>query len=181
MNRVVLLENRWVKLYEDKYQLPGGYPCTYYHVERQNAVMAIALEVQTSGVYTYLVKQYRHPIGKEIWQFPLGGIEDNQCAINSARKELLEEVGLVVGEVSEVLSFYTDPGFSNQKMSVCISTDIQKTVHQNLEETETDLVFKRVSLEKVSELIRKNVSDAWTVIGYQEILNHVGTNAFKNA
>ena len=85
MDRTVLLQNKWLKLFEDKFRLKNGGESTYYHVARSDAVMAIAIEKQGEQLFTYLVEQYRHPIGRLIWQFPLGGIVAGQLPIESAK------------------------------------------------------------------------------------------------
>lgn len=173
MKRSTLVQNHWLSLFEDKYALENGNQCTYYHVARSDAVMAIAVEVEDREIFTYLVEQYRHPIGEKIWQFPLGGIESSEKPVESARKELREEAGLVTGKTTECLSFYTDPGFSNQRMYVCITSDIQEQKEQVLEDSELGLTVKRVPLSELKGIVTSKHSDAWTIIGYQAILDYV--------
>lgn len=173
MIRNTLLENKWVTLFEDKYDLENGSPCTYYHVARSDAVMSIAIEIENGHVFTYLVRQYRHPIEKKIWQFPLGGIESGGTPIDSARKELQEETGLLAEEFVEQNQFYTDPGFSQQRMHVYITSDILEKQEQMLEESEHGLTVKRVQLSEVKTIASSKTSDAWTLIGYHSILDYV--------
>lgn len=173
MRRKTLLKNKWVSVFEDKYDLENGSLCTYYHVSRSDAVMSIALEIEGDHVFTYLVKQYRHPIEKEIWQFPLGGIECGGNPIDSARKELQEETGLLAGKFVEQNQFYADPGFSQQRVHVCITSDILEKKEQKLEESEQGLAVKRVRLSEVKNITSSKESDAWTLIGYHSILEYV--------
>lgn len=171
MKRNIILDNKWVTLFEDKYDLENGSLCTYYHVARNDAVMSIALEIVESQIFTYLVEQYRHPISRKIWQFPLGGIEPGGNPVDSARKELREETGLVVGEFSQSNQFFTDPGFSQQKMYVCITSDIKEKREQMLEDSELGLTVRRVSLSELENIAYSKDGDAWTLIGYHSILN----------
>ena len=173
MKRNILVENKWLTLFEDMYDLENGSPCTYYHVSRSDAVMSIALEIEDGLVFTYLVQQYRHPIENKIWQFPLGGIECGSSPIDSARKELQEETGLLAGEFVEHNQFYTDPGFSQQRMHVCITSDILEKQQQRLEESEQGLTVKRVQLSEVRAIASSKAGDAWTLLGYHSIVEYV--------
>jgi len=178
MERNVVIENRWLKLFEDKYSLDNGEPCTYYHVERTDAVMAIALEIERGKLYTHIVSQRRHPIDQTIWQFPLGGVDLKKETIEEAAlKELHEETGVVAGVIHCVGSFWTDPGFSNQKMHVCITTGIKAVKKQNLENTEIDLVSKRVSVNGKGDFLNNNkMQDAWSICGYYFLKNYIDSN-----
>jgi hypothetical protein len=67
MERRKLVENKWVTFIEDKYRLPNGTDCTYYHAQKSDAVLTIALRTTGCGVFTFIVNQLRHPIGQTIW------------------------------------------------------------------------------------------------------------------
>lgn len=75
MQRRKLVENRWVTFIEDKFQLDNGEECTYYHAQKSDAVLTIAIDESDHVPHTFIVKQMRHPIGKTIWQFPIGGFD----------------------------------------------------------------------------------------------------------
>jgi len=125
MNRKVLIDNKWVTFLEDKFVLPNGADCTYYHARKSDAIMVIAIQTNDHEDYTYVVNQYRHPIEKTIWQFPIGGFDASlETPEDAARKELQEETGVVAGTMDYMGSFYADPGFTNQKLHVtdwCVS------------------------------------------------------------
>ena len=78
MRRRKLVDNKWVTFLEDKFQLPNGTDCTYYHAKKSDAVMALVVDGDKADGYTYIVNQHRHPIGKTIWQFPIGGFNLQQ-------------------------------------------------------------------------------------------------------
>jgi len=176
MNRRVLVDNKWVTLIEDKFVLPNGVDCTYYHAKKSDAIMAIAIETDGDKSHTFIVNQHRHPINKTIWQFPIGGFDPSQdTPEHAARKELLEETGVTVGTMDYLGSFYADPGFTNQKLHVCASRDIVGVGEQQLEQLEHGLVVKKIAVSQISSLIESgDMGDAWGVAGQYYLTKYLG-------
>lgn len=168
MQRRKLVENKWVTFIEDKFQLPNGADCTYYHAQKSDAVMVIAIEGDDIHGYTFIVNQHRHPIGKSIWQFPIGGFESaSEDPVDAARKELQEEAGVIAGHMEYLGSFYADPGFTNQKLHVCATKDIRQIGEQKLERLEYGLTCKKIRISGIDELIRSGeMGDAWGLAGH---------------
>jgi len=168
MNRRILVDNKWVTFLEDKFKLPNGTDCTYYHAKKSDAVMTIAIETVGIEHFTYIVNQHRHPIGQSIWQFPIGGFERaSELPDDAARNELQEETGVIVGKVDYLGSFFADPGFTDQKLHVCASRDIISVGEQQLEQLEHGLVCKRIPVGDISNMIESgDMGDAWGLAGH---------------
>ena len=167
MQRRKLVDNKWVTFLEDKFKLPNGGDCTYYHARKSDAVMAIAVDCGGGQEYTYIVNQHRHPIGDSIWQFPIGGFDSKmEDPRKAATKELQEETGVLAGDMDYLGSFYADPGFTNQKLHVCATKTILEVGDQNLENTEFGLITKRVRVSDINKLIESGeMGDAWGITG----------------
>lgn len=111
-----------------------------------------------------LVRQYRHPAQKYLYEIPAGSLNENENPEIGARRELEEEIGVTAGKVELLSEFYVSPGFLSEKMFVFLATDLTET-EQNLEDDEI-LTIERFSFEKSFEMIRKNeIEDAKTIIG----------------
>ena len=172
----VLVENRWLTLFEDCYTLPNGADCIYYHVHQGDTVMAMVVDGDQGAESTYIVNQFRLPIDRNIWQFPLGGFDPSQSTPEAmARVELAEECGLEVGDIKCVGSFFANPGFSNKKHYVCISSEVLSQQNPDLEETEYGLISRRVPIREIPVMIESGeMGDAWGITGYfylQRFLN----------
>lgn len=167
MERRKLVENKWVTFLEDKFKLPNGADCTYYHAQKSDAILTIAIEDDGENSYTFIVNQKRHPIDQTIWQFPIGGFNpDAEEPAESARKELQEETGVVAGEITYLGSFFADPGFTNQKVHVCATRDITNIGEQKLELLEHGLISKRVNIEDIEGMVESgDMGDAWGLAG----------------
>lgn len=176
MQRRKLVDNKWVTFLEDQFQLPNGADCTYYHAQKSDAVMAIAVHGDASSVFTYIVNQHRHPIEQSIWQFPIGGFDrSSEDPVEAARKELLEETGVSAGKMSYLGSLFADPGFTNQRLHVCATNDILDVGKQQLEHSEHGLICKKVPVHSIAMLIDTgDMGDAWGLAGHyylQKYLN----------
>jgi ADP-ribose pyrophosphatase YjhB (NUDIX family) len=168
LKRKIIVDNKWLRLCEDQYSLPNGSECTYYHVQKMDAVMAIAVDTSEPGPTTFIVNQFRHPISQRIWQFPIGGFDpDKVDPIEAAQNELLEETGVIADSFSYLGSFFGDPGFTNQKVHVCASSNILEIADQQLEDLEFGLTSKEVSVAAIPEMIQSGeMGDAWGTAGH---------------
>ena len=63
-----------------------------------------------------LLRQYRHSIGKWIWELPAGVIEKGEQPIATAKRELREEAGVEADEWQPLFSILPTPGFCNEEL-----------------------------------------------------------------
>ena len=66
--------------------------------------------------YVCLLRQYRYSIKDWIWEIPAGLIDRNEEPLNTAKRELREEAGLVAEEWKSLGSILPTPGFCNEKI-----------------------------------------------------------------
>ncbi|MCA1623120.1 MAG: NUDIX hydrolase [Acidobacteria bacterium] len=111
-----------------------------------------------------LVKQYRHPAQKYLYEIPAGSLEKGESPEEGARRELEEEIGVRAGNLEKLIEFFVSPGFLTEKMFVYLATDLAET-EQKLEEDEL-IEIKKVTFSQAFEMIRKNeIEDAKTIVG----------------
>lgn len=61
----------------------------------------------------YLVRQYRHPVGRELTEAPAGLMEPGETPVQAAARELKEEIG-AVGELIALGDFLPTPGYCEE-------------------------------------------------------------------
>lgn len=71
-----------------------------------------------------LVRQYRLPARKFIWELPAGRIDPGESALQAARRELKEETGYRARNWKKMVSFYPSPGYVEEKMTVYLATGL---------------------------------------------------------
>ena len=111
-----------------------------------------------------LVRQYRYPTGKYLWELPAGTIDKNESSYSCARRELQEETGFSAGKMRKIIEFYTCPGFCTEKMYLYVAEKL-KFMAQKLDADEK-VEYKTFSRNNVKHLIKKNrIIDAKSLIG----------------
>lgn len=89
-------KNQWIRVREDSVLRPDGSPGIYGVIELRPSVAVVALNDQAEIV---LVGQWRYPTNSYSWEVPRGGsLEGETDLLAVARRELLEETGVVADE-----------------------------------------------------------------------------------
>jgi ADP-ribose diphosphatase len=104
---------RVVSLDVDEVDEPGGVLATREVVRHRGSVAALAVHGDGRVV---LVRQYRYPVDEAVWELPAGRLDPGETPAEGAARELEEEVGLRADKVDAMATFYTTPGFCDERM-----------------------------------------------------------------
>ena len=63
-----------------------------------------------------LIRQYRAPLAREMWEFPAGRVDDGESPDDAARRECEEEIGRVPSSLQRVAALYPAPGFCDEQL-----------------------------------------------------------------
>ncbi|HXS61701.1 MAG TPA: NUDIX hydrolase [Streptosporangiaceae bacterium] len=118
----VLANAAIVNVKRDTVQMPGGEQADREVVEHPGAVAVLALDENCSVL---LIRQYRHPVGRLLWEIP-AGLRDvpGEPLIKAAQRELLEEAGYLASDWQVLTDIYTSPGISNERLRVFLARDL---------------------------------------------------------
>lgn len=154
-------------VYTDQVTMSDGSVAARDVVENRGAVVVVALDEQDRVV---LIRQYRHPIGRHLWELPAGlrDVVGEDEALTAAR-ELAEETDLVAGRMEPLIDLHTSPGFADEQVRVFLARDLapvpEADRHVRTAE-EADLEVRRVDLdEAVAMVFRGEITNAATVGG----------------
>lgn len=95
----VKYQNDWMLVREDEVLRPDGKDGIYGVVEASFGVMVLPMDEEGN---VFLVKQYRYGVERETLEVVSGGIDEGENPINAAKRELLEETGLMASEWIEM-------------------------------------------------------------------------------
>ncbi len=120
--------------------------------------------VAARGGKILLEKQFRYPYGEVIWEIPAGKREKNEEFIETAKRELEEETGLIPLNLRSVFNVYPSPGYTDEVIAIFYADEFQSGV-RHLDETE-DISAVWLDEEEVYSMIEKGeIKDAKTLIG----------------
>lgn len=113
-----------------------------------------------------LVRQYRHAVGRYLWEVPAGSLAKGEDPEEGARRECHEEIGLIPGRLEQVAALYPTPGFCTEKMIFfrCTELTTPSTVaHQDEDE---DLEPRTFTIEEIRAMLRSGeIVDMKTAVG----------------
>jgi ADP-ribose pyrophosphatase len=99
-----------------------------------------------------LVRQYRHPIGRWVWELPAGTLKRGEDIEHAAIRECHEEIGLIPSRIEHVGAFYPSPGFCDEIMHFFKATGLRtptaedEAAHQDEDEDLEPRPFSRAEV-----------------------------------
>lgn len=157
---------RVVGLRVDDVRMPGGSVAKREVVEHLGAVAIAA--VDDDGAVT-LIHQYRHPLGRRIWELPAGLLDEaDEEPVEAARRELVEEAGLSARRWETLVDVAASPGFTDEVVRVFLARDVSEVDRAELghDDEEADLVIRKVPLaEAVRMALAGELLNGATVAG----------------
>ena len=93
LSRTVIYENRWVNLYVDKVEFPGGRIIEKHHV-LDFETEAVAMLVENDQSQLLFVHSYRYVTDSIEWEIPAGGIDEGESIFEAAKLTILHAAWL---------------------------------------------------------------------------------------
>jgi len=104
----------------DDVRLPSGRRVTREVVEHPGAVAIVGI---TRDRQVLLLRQSHHPISKTLLGLPAGTLEPGETPEACARRELEEETGYRAGNLTQLASYYTSPGYTSEQLTIFRADD----------------------------------------------------------
>lgn len=141
----------------------AGHTIAREYVDHPGAVAVLAIDDQDRVL---LINQYRHPVGLRDWELPAGLLDiDGEPPLDAARRELAEETDLEAEHWSEMITFHTSPGGSNETLRVFEARGLQPTQPFERTEEEAEIVLRWVPLaEAVDAVLEGRLSNSIVII-----------------
>ncbi len=161
-----IYENPWIELTEFQVINPTGGNGIYGKVHfKHKAVGVIPLDENWN---TWLVGQYRFTLNQYSWEIPEGGGEMDEDTLNEAKRELLEETGLIAKNWTKILTMHLSNSVTDEWAVIYLARGLEQKDAQP-DETEK-LSVKKIPFDEVVQMVEDGlITDAMAVAAIQKI------------
>ena len=112
-----------------------------------------------------LVRQYRLPAEKYLWELPAGRLDPGETPLQAAKRELSEETGYRARKWKKLTSFLVSPGYVQERMTVFVATDLTEGSATPMEDERIETRW--FTRREMAEMIRKGtIQDAKTMTSF---------------
>jgi 8-oxo-dGTP pyrophosphatase MutT (NUDIX family) len=159
-------DNPWINVTEFDVLNPHGGKGIYGKIHfKKIAVGALPLD---DDFNVYLVGQYRFPLNKYSWEIPEGGGEFTESPIDSAKRELLEETGLIANEWKEILTMHLSNSVTDEVAIIFLARQLEQ--RSPIPEETEELIVKKLPFEEAYQMVEKGlITDAMSVAAIQKV------------
>lgn len=161
-----IYNNPWINVTEYAVINPSGGKGIYGKVHFKNlAVGVLPLDEDNN---TWLVGQYRFPLNQYSWEIPEGGGLIGKDPVESAKRELVEETGLIADQWMEILRMHLSNSVSDEYAILFIARQI-KMGKAMPEETEK-LAVKKLPFTEAYKMVAEGIiTDSMSVAAIQKV------------
>jgi ADP-ribose pyrophosphatase len=135
----------------DRFRYADGEESDREIVRHPGAVVIVAHD----GEHVFLVKQPREAVGEDaLLELPAGKLdEEGEEPLDTAKRELAEEIGKAASDWRPITSFYTSPGLLDENMHLFLATDLRD---ERAEADENERIeIERVPLARLDDAIAR--------------------------
>jgi ADP-ribose pyrophosphatase len=118
----VQLTSRLITVRSELVRMPDGQCAERTVVTHPGAVAVVALD---DAGRVLMIRQYRHPVRRLLWEIP-AGLRDvaGEPLLQAARRELAEESGYQASQWHTLVDYFTSPGFTTERLRIFLARGI---------------------------------------------------------
>jgi 8-oxo-dGTP pyrophosphatase MutT (NUDIX family) len=156
----------------DTLQMPDRSSADREVVRHPDSVAVVALD---ENQQVLLIRQYRHPVGRKLWELPAGlRDQDREAPLETARRELAEETGIRAATWATLVDLHPSPGMSTEAVRIYLGTDLDDQGRAgDPEGEEKDLEQRWVPLQQaLEEVLSGAITNGLAVAGVLAACGH---------
>ena len=159
-NHSIRFQGKIISVETAEVTLPNGTSMQIESVHHPGGAAVVAVDENNQ---ICLLKQYRPVFDAWLWELPAGKIDDHEPPLETARRELTEEAGIVARDWQSLGYMLSSPGVYSEKVYLYAARELQQ-VDSAVEEHEI-FEIHWLDVETVISMIANNeITDAKSVI-----------------
>ena len=148
-------EGRIWDVVSDRFQLnDDGDALVRDYIEHPGAVAVLPMNDDGEVL---LIKQYRHPVGMDLWEIPAGLLDvEGEDFVAGAARELAEEADLIAGQWNVLADFFNSPGSSSEAIRIYLARDLRDVPGHELHvrtDEEAEIELHWIALDAAVEAV----------------------------
>jgi ADP-ribose pyrophosphatase len=136
----------------DRVRLANGVERDLQVVRHPASVILLPMPDPQSVV---LVRQYRHPVAKWLWEVPAGTLEPGEDPDAAARRECEEETGYAPRYIERLAAFFPAPGYCDEEMIFYKLTGLARPETPAAPDEDECLEARTMSLTEARAMVRR--------------------------
>lgn len=158
--RQLKYQNPWVKVYEDLVLRPDGKEGTHVFFDLKKGSAVLPLDEEG---YVYLTKEFHYGVGRETIEVMAGGMELGETPLQTAKRELREELGITAKEWVELGKVYRFTTYMDNPSWLFLARKLT-FAKQKLDASETVKVVRLKFEEALQMVVDGRIDNSMSVI-----------------
>jgi len=143
----VVYEGKIATVRVEKFRHDDGEVVEREMIEHPGAAVMLPLD----GDRIWFVRQPREVVGEELLELPAGKLNGGEV-LDTAKRELREEIGKAAAQWQHLTSFYASPGFTDEEIHAFLATDLSDDPLEAEENERIEIVSE--PLDRLDDVIR---------------------------
>jgi ADP-ribose pyrophosphatase len=157
-----VLKNKLFTVADEVATDPSGFEIHRFIVRHPGSAVMMPVDDKDRVL---LVKQFRLPAKRELWELPAGRLDPGESPLKAAKRELREETGYKAKKWVKLASFWATPGYVDEKMNLFLALDLTQGKQEPMDDERIEIRW--FSKTELGDLIRAGkILDGKTIIGY---------------
>jgi ADP-ribose pyrophosphatase len=161
-----IFEGRVFTVTVESITLPRGERLDAEIVRHPGSVVLVPV---TDDGKVVLVRQYRHAVGRTVWELPAGSLKAGEDPDAAARRECQEEIGLIPDRLVKVSRLYPTPGYCDEAMNFYVASELRPPQVGDPDarpDEDEDLEARAFSVDEIRRMLAaEDIVDLKTVAG----------------